>query len=1214
MKEYKFLFYQMVKEEQIMAKSTGNVLSNTDYYNSERFFKIRRQYCLVKLIAFLHLVVATFPTIIIAGNTVPKPDSGLIGYWKFDEGQGNIIKDCSGNGNDARCVNTAWTKTRQGTYLRLQRDSRITVNTSPSLKCSDEISLECWVYLTANLKCGEDYWNAFFSNPASRGSFQIYHRTGMLVFRTDTVDKVGAWAGTKTVLSKNQWYHLVGVFKNTAGKCKTELYVNGKLENDRTYTSQTGKIAHLSDIGTTGRLLLNPGHTSPTFISQARIYKKALSSEEVRSRFKASSATHAANAELGKTGELVERPPFPRSQGWEEWDRVFNLDYITELAQAYYYGYLDVFSYGVELEAIPPSYRALLSVKATDSSQRNGIFGIRIQFPQKRLLEKGYEYKFYFKFPAGLEPDYAVIGNKKVWDKKDGHYRKMTVVGQDEKWAKQNADVAFLYTEFNFVYANTDKDEKYLWLVKDLNRNSGTTLSLWERGVAQYGYGRRPLLPAVAATAYPEIKLPNKIKFYSLPRQQYMSWAVPDSYDHPVKWDKVPVAKPAYPTADIKIVGTPKTMRLIHKDVAIKSYALDDEDGYLPEALKIYAESGADGCYVDIHKRIKNTKQEDRLNFLPLRGLSLMKKLGMNVLLIEYPPFTLGQRSSLRLKAPVSKVLADDILYLHKNYPEFQNYIVLPEMEAYDWTDVSGLRKKRLQNCPYTADIDFDDLNLTGKIKAILRAEQWWKQESLSTIALTAGKKALNNITWTHMSACTLFPNAYYYSGGADLVLCKNIHRESLNMAIANARGNAGAYGKRWGLDIDCWFRTNIWNFHESELAQMYPTALFAGPALVMTEIGPHFASGKDGRIGTNKTGVEFLNFCRLAKTHPQRGKQIVKIGFMRGAAVDPFTTWKFWIRAFNDRSEDLLTVEKDWDLMDMFFYKWGKSCSTYSERLLTGTPFGPVNLIPWDIPLEKLKDYALVVFVNNANVMDKAQYENLKKYVEYGGTLLMAASQLRKNKQEYYKVDVSDLFGVQLGSREKLRRGDKELNYALLIPEGGNVLEKFSNGDPLLVEKKTGKGRAYLFATDYLTDREKVARELVGRLAEKTRAFEFFPFSGWLEYMVQKKGDIYIIPIINQGRGRFPSGNGIDHGDWKGKLLVDLNKLGLSGELEAQKVEWDAVADKFRLTPLTPHNQGNGKIALDIAVNRWCEILLGPKGKTTQCFFFGTKNKDSKK
>ena len=31
--------------------------------------------------------------------------TGLIGYWKFDEGQGNVIRDWTGNGNDGVAEN-----------------------------------------------------------------------------------------------------------------------------------------------------------------------------------------------------------------------------------------------------------------------------------------------------------------------------------------------------------------------------------------------------------------------------------------------------------------------------------------------------------------------------------------------------------------------------------------------------------------------------------------------------------------------------------------------------------------------------------------------------------------------------------------------------------------------------------------------------------------------------------------------------------------------------------------------------------------------------------------------------------------------------------------------------------------------------------------------------------------------------------------------------
>ena len=453
------------------------------------------------------------------------------------------------------------------------------------------------------------------------------------------------------------------------------------------------------------------------------------------------------------------------------------------------------------------------------------------------------------------------------------------------------------------------------------------------------------------------------------------------------------------------------------------------------------------------------------------------------------------------------------------------------------------------------------------------------------------------------MAACAFFPQAYHYQGGADMVIGKNIHRESMNLAIANTRGNAKAVNKEWGMIADAWFRTNVWTFHPDELAQLYYTIFFSGAKLI-TQEASLFALDDKGNAGPNECGAGYLDFARFVKQHPPRGKQSVKIAFMRGAGASGRAIWRYFIRAFNDRPEEVTKVEKDFNLLDMFFCNWGAYSSTYSDRLLTGTPFGPVDIIPWNIKPELLDDYGLVVFANNINFMDQEQYRKLSDYVKQGGTLVMCVSQLKQGKNKYYKMSLEDLFGVVIQGERKLAKNGT--GYIKLLALDCNVLEKFPNGDPLLVEKKLGKGVAYLFATDYLTDEENAARRLLGKLAEKNRVIEFSPFNGWLEYMVQKKEDIYIIPVINQGRGKFSSGNGIDQGEWKGKLLIDLNKLDLSGDLEAQKVEWDADTDKFKLTPLALHKQENGKISLDIAVDRWCEILLGRKGKTKHNFFWG--------
>ena len=48
------------------------------------------------------------------GNYICAEEKGLAGYWKFDEGQGNIAKDFSGKGNDGKIFGATWVKSESG--------------------------------------------------------------------------------------------------------------------------------------------------------------------------------------------------------------------------------------------------------------------------------------------------------------------------------------------------------------------------------------------------------------------------------------------------------------------------------------------------------------------------------------------------------------------------------------------------------------------------------------------------------------------------------------------------------------------------------------------------------------------------------------------------------------------------------------------------------------------------------------------------------------------------------------------------------------------------------------------------------------------------------------------------------------------------------------------------------------------------------------------
>src|SRR5262249_55893677 len=73
--------------------------------------------------------------------------SGLVAYWKFDEGSGTTVSDSSGNSNTGTLVNgPLWTAGRVGNALYFDGiDDNITVPDSNSLDLSGSFTLSAWV-------------------------------------------------------------------------------------------------------------------------------------------------------------------------------------------------------------------------------------------------------------------------------------------------------------------------------------------------------------------------------------------------------------------------------------------------------------------------------------------------------------------------------------------------------------------------------------------------------------------------------------------------------------------------------------------------------------------------------------------------------------------------------------------------------------------------------------------------------------------------------------------------------------------------------------------------------------------------------------------------------------------------------------------------------------------------------------------------------------
>lgn len=57
-------------------------------------------------------------------ENLPVTD-GLVGYWKFDEGEGTVVKDSSKNGKDGSITGATWTEGKYGKCLNFQGEEHI---------------------------------------------------------------------------------------------------------------------------------------------------------------------------------------------------------------------------------------------------------------------------------------------------------------------------------------------------------------------------------------------------------------------------------------------------------------------------------------------------------------------------------------------------------------------------------------------------------------------------------------------------------------------------------------------------------------------------------------------------------------------------------------------------------------------------------------------------------------------------------------------------------------------------------------------------------------------------------------------------------------------------------------------------------------------------------------------------------------------------------
>ena len=507
-------------------------------------------------------------------------------------------------------------------------------------------------------------------------------------------------------------------------------------------------------------------------------------------------------------------------------------------------------------------------------------------------------------------------------------------------------------------------------------------------------------------------------------------------------------------------------------------------------------------------------------------------------------------------------------------------YIWFPEVEDREYDLFKHPKWKARLNRPQfgLGVLPYDDTsdNEFWKEDQIIEASLEWKRDLLGKLNDPSRVTAI-------YQAGNPFAIAHFASRGADMTVNKAIFRGCFNATVAAGRGTKKGHHRPHGFDYDPWSWRFRMNHHPLEWRQGLWLYLHAGADLLFHEGTLFRRNEADGRMKPTETGKVFCDMARYARRHPTVGRQMVKMAAMHGSGeYSHLHLPRFMpqIPCDNDPPDWVPLRYRDWTLLNVFFPKIGGYMSGRLDRLMTGTPYGPLDVIPWDTATEDLKAYDFV-FLLGSNGCDEQQLAALMEYVRQGGVLVLALGQLYGRGIEPRRVIQGDL---------------RELAGVTVQPETGRVTvvaaevrHRFPEGS-MVLHHRLGNGEVYLFTTNTLTTLgEAQPRKILQALGEKASFVYFEPLSDWLEIMVNRKGDTVSLCLFNHGQVGFPSGNGPATPPWKGTVSVELAKLALPESVECRLVE-----DGCRLVEI--HGEladGRLKIALD--VDYFSELVIGP-------------------
>jgi len=205
-------------------------------------------------------------------SVLNRSTAPLAGRWQFNEGEGAVAADTSGNGNDGTVNGPVWITGRVGNALEFSGDGCVEIPHQEILSPRNAMTIEAWIKPETTVR-----WRKVISK--SLGShtdysiFQGAENNLAFSFKTGSVARTVYAPANSTPLG--EWKYVVGAYDGT----RMRLYLNGVQVNSIAISGEINYHAEPLRIGG------EPGAYFAGQIDEVSVYNAALSAARIQERY-----------------------------------------------------------------------------------------------------------------------------------------------------------------------------------------------------------------------------------------------------------------------------------------------------------------------------------------------------------------------------------------------------------------------------------------------------------------------------------------------------------------------------------------------------------------------------------------------------------------------------------------------------------------------------------------------------------------------------------------------------------------------------------------------------------------------------------------------------------------------------------------------------------------------------------------------------------------